>query len=110
MHGRGARRRLELVAAVACQSWLPSTVTIGTSSAPQASASTAACSGSPCVVRSAAQEHEIDQVGCERFECGRNLGAVLLAAVEVAGCRDPHPAGGGVVGSDIDRSRTARFS
>jgi hypothetical protein len=33
----------------------------------------------------AAQAHEIDQVDLERFECGRDLGAVLLAAVEVAG-------------------------
>src|SRR3954465_13576580 len=38
----------------ACQSWLPSTATTGASSPPAASATIAACSGSPCVVRSPA--------------------------------------------------------
>src|SRR4051812_6006086 len=37
-----------------CQSWLPSTVKIGVFRSRHASASTCACSGSPCVVRSPA--------------------------------------------------------
>src|SRR5215218_6733276 len=39
---------------LACQSWLPSTVSTGVPSGRQASARIAACSGSPCVVRSPA--------------------------------------------------------
>src|SRR4051794_7536705 len=38
----------------ACQSWFPSTATTGTERPRHASASTSACSGSPCVVRSPA--------------------------------------------------------
>src|SRR5918994_1634895 len=41
-------------ARLACRSWFPSTATTGVSMPRQAAASTSACSGSPCVVRSPA--------------------------------------------------------
>ena len=71
----------------ACQSWFPSTAKTGTSRPRHASASTAACSGSPWVVRSPASRTRSARSPM-RANASRDLGAVALVAVDVAGGGD----------------------